>query len=87
MLLLDEPFGALDAITRADLQSTFMAVRRELGFTAVLVTHDIAEAFLLADRVAVLREGRMEQIDSPERLRAEPGTPYVAELLRRARIA
>ena len=87
VVLLDEPFGALDAITRADLQSTFMAVRRELGFTAVLVTHDIAEAFLLADRVAVLREGRMEQIDSPERLRAEPGTPYVAELLRRARIA
>jgi osmoprotectant transport system ATP-binding protein len=87
VVLLDEPFGALDAITRADLQSTFMAVRRELGFTAALVTHDIAEAFLLADRVAVLRQGRLEQIDSPERLRAEPGTPYVAELLRRARIA
>ncbi|HET7240908.1 MAG TPA: ATP-binding cassette domain-containing protein, partial [Gemmatimonadales bacterium] len=69
VVLLDEPFGALDAITRADLQSTFLSVRRELGFTAVLVTHDIAEAFLLADRVAVLREGRLEQIDRPERLR------------------
>ena len=87
VVLLDEPFGALDAITRADLQSTFLAVRHELGFTAVLVTHDIAEAFLLADRVAVLREGRLEQIDSPERLRTAPGTPYVAELLRRARVA
>jgi osmoprotectant transport system ATP-binding protein len=87
VVLLDEPFGALDAITRADLQSTFLTVRRELGFTAVLVTHDIAEAFLLADRVAVLREGRLEQIDRPERLRASPGTPYVAELLRRARVA
>ena len=87
VVLLDEPFGALDAITRADLQSTFLSVRRELGFTAVLVTHDIAEAFLLADRVAVLREGRLEQIDRPERLRASPGTPYVAELLRRARVA
>ena len=87
VVLLDEPFGALDAITRADLQSTFLTVRRELGFTAVLVTHDIAEAFLLADRVAVLREGRLEQIDRPERLRAAPGTPYVAELLRRARVA
>jgi osmoprotectant transport system ATP-binding protein len=87
VVLLDEPFGALDAITRADLQSTFLTVRRELGFTAVLVTHDIAEAFLLADRVAVLREGRLEQIDRPERLRGSPGTPYVAELLRRARVA
>jgi osmoprotectant transport system ATP-binding protein len=87
VVLLDEPFGALDAITRADLQSTFLTVRRELGFTAVLVTHDIAEAFLLADRVAVLREGRLEQVDRPERLRAAPGTPYVAELLRRARVA
>jgi osmoprotectant transport system ATP-binding protein len=87
VVLLDEPFGALDAITRADLQSTFLSVRRELGFTAVLVTHDIAEAFLLADRVAVLREGKLEQIDRPERLRASPETPYVAELLRRARVA
>jgi osmoprotectant transport system ATP-binding protein len=87
VVLLDEPFGALDAITRADLQSTFLGVRRELGFTAVLVTHDIAEAFLLADRVAVLRAGRLEQVDSPERLRAAPTTPYVAELLRRARVA
>jgi osmoprotectant transport system ATP-binding protein len=87
VVLLDEPFGALDAITRADLQSTFLQVRRELGFTAVLVTHDIAEAFLLADRVAVLRAGRIEQVDPPERLRSAPATPYVAELLRRARVA
>jgi osmoprotectant transport system ATP-binding protein len=87
VVLLDEPFGALDAITRADLQSTFLQVRRELGFTAVLVTHDIAEAFLLADRVAVLRAGRVEQVDPPERLRSAPATPYVAELLRRARVA
>jgi osmoprotectant transport system ATP-binding protein len=87
VVLLDEPFGALDAITRADLQSTFLQVRRELGFTAVLVTHDIAEAFLLADRVAVLRAGRLEQLAPPERLRAAPATPYVAELLRRARVA
>ena len=87
VVLLEETFGALDAITRADLQSTFLQVRRELGFTAVLVTHDIAEAFLLADRVAVLRAGRIEQADPPERLRAAPGTPYVAELLRRARVA
>jgi len=87
VVLLDEPFGALDAITRADLQSTFLAVRRELGFTAMLVTHDIAEAFLLADRIAVLRAGRVEQVGPADELREAPATPYVAELLRRARVA
>ncbi len=86
LVLLDEPFGALDAITRADLQATFLTLRRELAFTAVLVTHDLAEAFLLADRVGVLRAGRLEQIAPPAELRAEPGTPYVRELLQRARV-
>ncbi len=87
VVLLDEPFGALDAITRADLQTAFLALRRELGLTAVLVTHDLSEAFLLADRVAVLREGRLEQIGPAGELRAAPATPYVRELLRRARVA
>src|SRR5215207_3379837 len=54
LVLLDEPFGALDAITRADLQSTFLELRRKLEITTLLVTHDLAEAFLLADRVAVM---------------------------------
>ena len=87
VVLLDEPFGALDAITRADLQATFLTLRRELLLTAVLVTHDLAEAFLLADRVAVLRAGRLEQIGSPAELRGTPATPYVRELLHRARVA
>ena len=86
VVLLDEPFGALDAITRADLQSTLLTLRRELAFTAVLVTHDLAEAFLLADRVGVLRSGRLEQIAPPGELRAGPATPYVRELLERARV-
>jgi osmoprotectant transport system ATP-binding protein len=86
VVLLDEPFGALDAITRADLQSTFLTLRRELALTAVLVTHDLAEAFLLADRVGVLRSGRLEQIAPPDELRAMPATPYVRELLERARV-
>ena len=86
VVLLDEPFGALDAITRADLQATFLTLRRELALTAVLVTHDLAEAFLLADRVGVLRAGRLEQIATPAELRAEPATPYVRELLERARV-
>ena len=87
VVLLDEPFGALDAITRADLQTVFLAIRRELGLTAVLVTHDLPEAFLLADRVAVLRAGRLEQVGPAAELRAAPATPYVRELLRRARVA
>ena len=86
VVLLDEPFGALDAITRADLQNTFLTLRRELDLTAVLVTHDLAEAFLLADRVGVLRAGRLEQVAAPEELRAAPATPYVQELLVRARV-
>jgi osmoprotectant transport system ATP-binding protein len=86
VVLLDEPFGALDAITRADLQTTFLMLRRELKLTAVLVTHDLAEAFLLADRVAVLRAGRLEQIAPPTELRAAPATTYVRDLLERARV-
>ena len=86
VVLLDEPFGALDAITRAELQEAFHRLREGLGFTAVLVTHDLQEAFLLADRVAVLRAGRIEQVGVPDALVMAPGTPYVAELLRRARV-
>jgi len=87
VILLDEPFGALDAITRAELQTTFQRVRAELRFTAVLVTHDLREAFLLADRVAVMRAGRIEQAAPPGELRDAPATPYVGDLLRRARVA
>ena len=86
IILLDEPFGALDAITRADLQATFLDLRRELSLTALLVTHDLAEAFLLADRIAVMYRGRVEQIATPAELRAAPATDYVRALLGRARV-
>jgi osmoprotectant transport system ATP-binding protein len=86
IVLLDEPFGALDAITRAELQDAFRRLRQKLGFTTLLVTHDLHEADLLADRVAVLRNGRLEQVASPSKLKAEPATPYVRELLERARL-
>jgi osmoprotectant transport system ATP-binding protein len=86
VVLLDEPFGALDAISRAELQSTFQSIRRELRVTAVLVTHDLDEAFLLADRVVVMRNGRVEQAASPEQLRSAPAGEYVRELLVRARV-
>jgi osmoprotectant transport system ATP-binding protein len=87
IVLLDEPFGALDAITRADLQTSFLSLRAELGLTLLLVTHDLHEALLLADRIAVMREGRIEQIAPAATLREAPATEYVRELLRRARVA
>ena len=74
VILLDEPFGALDAITRADLQVAFDGIRRELKITALLVTHDLNEAFLLADRIVVMRQGRVEQAASPSR--ASRGSRY-----------
>ena len=88
VLLLDEPFGALDAISRADLQQSFAALRvtQTASLTALLVTHDLHEAFLLADRVAVLRRGRVEQVGPAEDLLARPATEYVRELLARARV-
>jgi osmoprotectant transport system ATP-binding protein len=85
IVLLDEPFGALDAITRADLQAGFRALRRELHVTTLLVTHDLAEAERLADRIAVMHQGRMEQVAEPEELRDAPATEYVRTLLARAR--
>jgi osmoprotectant transport system ATP-binding protein len=86
VLLLDEPFGALDAITRAELQDAFRDLRRRLGTTAILVTHDLREATELADRVAVLHQGRLEQYAPPDALLASPATEYVATLLERAHV-
>lgn len=86
LILLDEPFGALDAITRADLQTSFHRLRRELGVTAVLVTHDLHEAFLLGDRIVVMRQGRVEQAADARQLREAPATEYVRQLLRRAQV-
>jgi osmoprotectant transport system ATP-binding protein len=86
VVLLDEPFGALDAITRSELQDTFRVLAEELGLSALLVTHDLREAMLLADRIAVLRAGRIEQFASPDRLLNAPATGYVRALLERARV-
>ena len=84
VLLLDEPFGALDAITRADVREVFGALRRELGLTAMIVTHDLSEALELGDRIAVLLRGRIEQIDTTDRLLEGPNEGYVTELLERS---
>ncbi|MBT8495281.1 MAG: ABC transporter ATP-binding protein [Deltaproteobacteria bacterium] len=82
VMLMDEPFGALDPITRESLQRELRTLHRRLGLTTVLVTHDMMEALVLADRVAVMREGRIVQLDAPRKLLTEPADDYVAELMR-----
>jgi osmoprotectant transport system ATP-binding protein len=86
VVLLDEPFGALDAITRAELRDAFADLRTRLAFTCVLVTHDLHEAVALADRIAVLRNGAVEQQAPVRELVAQPATSYVARLLEQARV-
>jgi osmoprotectant transport system ATP-binding protein len=81
LLLLDEPFGALDAITRAELQRQLRLIRDAAGPTTVLVTHDLREALFLADRIAVLRDGTLEQVADGTTLRNAPATDYVRRLL------
>ena len=81
LMLLDEPFGALDPLTRDRLQQAFHKIRRELGMTAVLVTHDMAEALLLADRIGVLQSGRLVQIGTPREVLRHPANAYVEALM------
>jgi osmoprotectant transport system ATP-binding protein len=82
VVLLDEPFGALDALTRLELQEELSGLLDRLGKTLLLVTHDLGEAFRLADRVAVMREGVVLRAGAPAELVREPGHEYVAALLR-----
>jgi sulfate transport system ATP-binding protein len=81
LLLLDEPFGALDAKVRKSLRIWLRDLHKRMALTSIFVTHDQAEAMEMADRVAVLRGGRIEQVDAPDRLYAEPATAFVHEFL------
>jgi osmoprotectant transport system ATP-binding protein len=81
VLLLDEPFGALDPLTRGHLQESFLRLRRELGLTGMFVTHDMLEALLLGDRIAVMQDGRLVQIDEPATLVRRPANDYVRRLM------
>src|SRR6185295_127129 len=81
VMLLDEPFAALDPLTRDRLQHAFRAIQRRLGLTAVFVTHDMLEALLLADRVAVLAGGRLVQVAPPTTIVREPADDYVRQLI------
>jgi osmoprotectant transport system ATP-binding protein len=79
-LLMDEPFGALDAITRDSIQQEFLDLKQHLNKTIIFVTHDIVEAVSLGDRIAILHEGRLEQIGTSEEIMENPATGFVKEL-------
>jgi osmoprotectant transport system ATP-binding protein len=82
VLLMDEPFGAIDRVTRDRLQNEFLRIQAQMRKLVVFVTHDIDEAVKMGDRIAILREGGvLEQYDTPARLLAAPATPFVAEFL------
>ena len=81
LVLMDEPFGALDPIARRALQKEFLAWKKALGKPVVFVTHDIAEAFRLADRVAVLHDGRLAQVGTPREIREAPADAFVADFV------
>ncbi len=85
IVLLDEPFSALDAITRERLQDEFLTLSKRLGKTFVMVTHDIFEAVRLADRIGVMREGRLVQCGTPSEIVQSPADEQVAALLGRHR--
>ena len=81
VLLLDEPFGALDAAVRRDLRAWLREVHDETGSTTIFVTHDQEEAFELADRVVVMGEGRIEQIGNADQIHDHPASPFVARFM------
>ncbi len=81
ILLMDEPFGALDPITRRKLQKDFLAMEHLVSKTIVIVTHDLDEAFLLGDRVAILRKGRLVQVGTPEEIQVTPATDWVRRFI------
>ncbi len=81
ILLLDEPFGALDAQVRKELRRWLRQLHEELKFTSVFVTHDQEEAMEVADRVVVMSQGNIEQVDEPEQVWREPATRFVLEFM------
>jgi len=81
VMLLDEPFGALDPLTRQRLQESLIRIRRELRMTAVFVTHDMVEALVLGERIAVMQAGTLVQVGTPTTLMHHPADDYVRQLL------
>lgn len=85
ILLMDEPFGAVDPPTRSRLQDEFLKLQAALKKTILFVTHDLEEAVRLADRICLMNQGQIEQVDPPERLLAHPQTPFVERFLGESR--
>ncbi|WP_178006329.1 ABC transporter ATP-binding protein [Mediterraneibacter sp.] len=81
LLLMDEPFGALDEITKRAMQNELLALQKKLGMTVVFITHDIREAMKLGDRVLVMEEGKIVQCDTPEQVKEHPADEFVKELI------
>ena len=81
VMLLDEPFGALDPVTRERLQQSFLRIRTRLALTIVFVTHDMTEALTLADRIGVMHDGRLLQLGTPRDLLTRPADDYVDRLM------
>ncbi|MFC6725062.1 ABC transporter ATP-binding protein, partial [Halobium palmae] len=81
VMLMDEPFGALDPITREELQDEFIEIQREIETTILFVTHDINEALKMGDRIAIMRDGELVQYDTPTALLDAPETTFVEEFV------
>ncbi len=84
VLLMDEPFSALDPLVRQDMQFELLKIQRKLGKTVVFITHDIDEAFKLGDTVAIMKDGRVIQVDTPENMSANPADGYVKRFVKSA---
>jgi osmoprotectant transport system ATP-binding protein len=81
LMLMDEPLGALDPVTRDALQDEFKKIHRDLGLTTMMVTHDMTEALLMADRIAVMNEGRIARLATPHDLLTDPQDEYAKKLM------
>lgn len=81
LLLMDEPFGALDEITKRAMQNELLALQKKLGMTVVFITHDIREAMKLGDWVLVMEQGKIAQCDTPENVKKNPADEFVKELI------
>lgn len=86
ILLMDEPFGAVDEITRAQLQKEIKKIHQKTGITIIFITHDISEALFLGDKVLVMNDGKICQYDTPENILNNPATSYVENLIERTKL-
>jgi len=85
ILLMDEPFGAIDSITRTRLQDELLSLHRDMGKTCLFVTHDIEEAFKMGTKVIIMNEGKILQYDTPEGIILHPADGFVSSLVESAR--